>query len=141
MNRLDRFMEKTHRDSETGCLMWSGTVHSTGYGHFWDGSKLVHAHRWIFIEKNGYAPEVVRHRCDTPLCVDWESCLIPGTQDDNIQDSIKRGRMPGTGDDCRNGHRDRWSTQVNYRNGRVNRRCKECARVWAAERRRRDEST
>ncbi len=136
MSNLDRFMAKTRRDPVTGCLLWTDAPHG-GYGRFWDGEREWFAHRWIFFEKNGYEPEVVRHGCDTPLCVDWERCLTGGTQADNIRDSIERGRMPGTGDECRNGHRDRWSSQVNYRNGNANRRCLECTRLWALEARRR----
>jgi hypothetical protein len=38
------------------------------------------------------APLVVRHKCDTPLCTKPED-LTTGTQADNIQDAVTRGRI------------------------------------------------
>jgi len=35
---------------------------------------------------------VIRHTCDNPKCINPEH-LISGTQDDNIQDAVKKGRM------------------------------------------------
>jgi len=90
---LERFMSKTKRDPVTGCLLWTkGLSRPQGYGQFSCGGKNWSAHRWIFREKHGYLPEVVMHRCDTPHCVDWEKCLMPGTTQMNRADCAKKGR-------------------------------------------------
>lgn len=52
------------------------------------------AHRRVFYRHNGYLPEVVRHSCDNPRCINPEH-LLPGTQQDNMQDRLQRGRWAG----------------------------------------------
>jgi hypothetical protein len=94
---LELFMGKTKRDPASGCLLWTASTNDKGYPIFHasdaQGCRFtMGAHRWIFREKFGYLPEVVMHRCDTPLCVDWERCLIPGTHADNMTDMIRKGR-------------------------------------------------
>lgn len=90
---LDRFMAATKRDPQSGCLLWTMATDADGYGVFSVGNKSFRAHRWIFREKYGYLPEVVRHGCDTPACVDWERCLIGGTTADNVADRVSRNRQ------------------------------------------------
>ena len=122
MEALDRFLSNTER-VPGGCLMWTGPKNPKGYGIFWDGKRQVLAHRWIFIEKYGFAPKVVRHDCDTPSCVDWVGCLLPGSQADNIRDAVDRRRFKGMGDKCQRGHSD-WGVQANG-----SRWCLECKRM------------
>lgn len=94
-SNIDRFMALTKRD-ESGCLLWTGGTNDKGYGLFnarnGDKVRSTLAHRWIFREKFGYLPEVVMHDCDVKRCVNWESCLMPGTYADNMQDMIRKGR-------------------------------------------------
>ena len=54
-------------------------------------------HRKVYYEATGELPEVVRHKCDNPRCVNPEH-LEGGTQKDNMQDCVQRGRAG----DCRN---------------------------------------
>jgi DNA invertase Pin-like site-specific DNA recombinase len=35
----------------------------------------------------------VLHRCDTPLCVNYEHLFL-GTQSDNLNDAVAKGRVP-----------------------------------------------
>lgn len=58
--------------------------------------RRTRAHRAVFIEYNGYAPPVVRHKCDRPECYN-PTHLLPGTQADNIKDMHDRGRNRGRG--------------------------------------------
>lgn len=90
---LERFMVKVERDSDSGCLLWMEGTDADGYGQFCVGGVTLRAHRWIFGEKFGYLPSVVRHHCDTPACVNWERCLIGGTEADNMRDKLSRGRQ------------------------------------------------
>ena len=48
-------------------------------------------HRKVYYEATGELPEVVRHKCDNPRCVNPEH-LEGGTQKDNMQDCVQRGR-------------------------------------------------
>ena len=57
--------------------------------------RQVYAHRRAFELFAGRAlrpKEVVRHRCDAPLCVNYDH-LLAGTQADNIADAVARGRI------------------------------------------------
>lgn len=51
------------------------------------------AHRFMWMVENldKPVPDVVRHTCDNPSCVN-PSHLVAGTQADNVRDSIERGR-------------------------------------------------
>lgn len=49
-------------------------------------------HRAVFWDTYGYLPEVVRHTCDNTRCIN-PAHLLPGTQKDNMQDCIRRGRI------------------------------------------------
>jgi len=44
-----------------------------------------------FFLRHGYMPAVVRHACDTPLCVNPDH-LLGGTRADNSRDMVERGR-------------------------------------------------
>ena len=48
-------------------------------------------HRKVYYEATGELPEVVRHKCDNPRCVNPEH-LEGGTQKDNMDDMKKRNR-------------------------------------------------
>lgn len=48
-------------------------------------------HRKIHYEETGEWPEVVRHTCDNPRCINPQH-LVGGTQVDNMRDMLERGR-------------------------------------------------
>ena len=87
-----------------GCLLWPGrTLPRNGYGQVnihTDGAwKVWLVHRRVFFEYHGWLPDVVMHRCDKPAC-GRISCLMPGTQADNVADMVGKGRQAlgaGTG--------------------------------------------
>ena len=54
-------------------------------------------HRKVYYEATGEWPEVVRHTCDNPRCIN-PAHLIGGTQCDNMRDMRERGRAG----DCTN---------------------------------------
>lgn len=77
------------------CWRWRGAVAAdTGYGVFNDGDKAVLAHIFSFtltrptLDRTGL---VVRHTCDTPLCVNPHH-LVLGTHKANTKDMDERGR-------------------------------------------------
>ena len=72
-----------------------------GYATAWvvkDGRVFTTTkHRKVHFETTGEWPEVVRHTCDNPRCIN-PAHLVGGTQADNMQDMLRRGRAG----DCRN---------------------------------------
>lgn len=76
---LERFAEKCAFDPFTGCVMWiggqtKGQGHTQPYGRFWDGEKMVLAHRWSAEHIHGFEIDglQVDHCCPagpSTLCV------------------------------------------------------------------------
>ena len=64
--------------------------------------KTVYAHRFFYELFYSRIPDgyFVCHRCDNPRCVNPDHLFL-GTQNDNIQDAIKKGRLNNAGE--RNG--------------------------------------
>lgn len=82
--------------SETGCILWLGAT-GAGYGIYTPpGEKRRGAHRHAYALANGPIPsgQVVRHSCDTPLCVN-PNHLSAGTHRQNIADMMERDRSAG----------------------------------------------
>jgi hypothetical protein len=92
MSVLSRFWEKV--DKTDGCWVWIGAVSNKGYGNFWDGVNYVHAHRFSWQLHNGIIPNglFVCHTCDNRKCV-RDDHLFLGTNDDNMKDAVRKGRM------------------------------------------------
>ena len=88
-----RFWNKV--DKSGGCWEWTAGVVSRGYGRFRLGYKTVYAHRFAYSLMHGSIPDNMQicHHCDNPRCVK-PSHLFLGTQSDNIQDSVTKGRWP-----------------------------------------------
>lgn len=90
--RLDAKTE--HGADDDACWLFTGSRSSFGYGHILDeDGKLIAAHRAAWKLANGPIPPdaVVRHRCDNPPCVN-PAHLEVGTQGDNVDDMMTRGR-------------------------------------------------
>lgn len=78
-----------------GCLEWQLFCDNNGYG--WVRRRgirnsYIYAHRYAWLLEYGQWPEPqALHHCDNPPCCDI-SHLYEGTQQDNIEDMIARGR-------------------------------------------------
>ena len=89
----DKLLEQFHSSyqvTDSGCWLWTG-YKSGRYGGFYKQAK---AHRWSYETFVGPIPDgkVVCHKCDTPLCVN-PAHLWVGSQKDNVQDMIAKGRQ------------------------------------------------
>lgn len=72
------------------CMLWKGAVNTDGYAHMLGNIKV---HRLVYQLKHDkdITGLVVRHKCDTPLCLNPGHLLI-GTPADNNRDRNERGR-------------------------------------------------
>lgn len=78
--------------TENGCWEWQG-AESYGYGMIMRNRQRLRVHRVSYELWCEPIPEgmVIRHSCDNPSCVN-PSHLLPGTQAQNVQDTVVRGR-------------------------------------------------
>lgn len=101
-----RFSGKVEKSD--GCWRYTGNKDHRGYGKFFDGERLVCAHRFAYRLANGPIPEgmLVMHTCDHPWCVRPDH-LVLGTPQDNMDDMYRKGRERPAHrlrTTCRNGH-------------------------------------
>jgi hypothetical protein len=94
-NDARKFWKRVNKTDE--CWLWTGKPHRSdawGYGRLTVNGKTIKAHRFAYILAYGDIPSgmLVRHRCDNPLCVRPDHLLL-GTDQDNIDDKVSRGRQ------------------------------------------------
>jgi hypothetical protein len=75
------------------CWNWTAGKDKNGYGQIKINRKQFRAHRVMYEAVKGSIPKglVVMHSCDNPSCVNPDHLQI-GTNKDNSQDMIKKGR-------------------------------------------------
>jgi hypothetical protein len=78
------------------CWEWQLGRGRRGYGHVWVKGKTKKAHRLSYEAFVGEIPNgmLVCHHCDNPPCINPKHLFL-GTPQDNIRDSIRKGRFPG----------------------------------------------
>lgn len=80
-----------------GCIEYGGAKDSgtMGYGRFYDGNRMVRAHKFAWERKNGPVPHgmILRHVvCNNYACTNPDHMAI-GFDADNIADMIAAGRQ------------------------------------------------
>jgi hypothetical protein len=78
---------------ESGCIEWTGSSDTKGYGQLRVDRKLIKAHRYAVERINGPIPSgmVVMHACDNPKCVNIDHLRV-GSQKQNVHDMDLKGR-------------------------------------------------
>lgn len=92
----ERFWEKVKRGIGDECWQWIGAKSRHGYGNFGiRAGRTARAHRFSYEQQYGPIPTglLALHKCDNRLCVN-PNHLFLGTQTDNMQDMILKGRRP-----------------------------------------------
>lgn len=91
---IDRFWVKVDRSGgEDACWVWIACLSDKGYGQFvWHGRQEI-ASRVSYEIAYGVRPGnlEVCHSCDNPPCVNPKHLWL-GTRQDNIADSVQKGR-------------------------------------------------
>src|SRR3954463_13239409 len=62
-----RFWRKVQRTDS--CWIWLAAKSEGGYGRFWDGERLVNAHRFSYWLVTGEIPAELDHLCRNHACV------------------------------------------------------------------------
>lgn len=87
----ERFWGKVEKTDM--CWIWKANKDKDGYGYFYYNGKQVLVHRFIFfLTYKKWPKKFILHHCDNPSCIRIDH-LFEGTQKDNIQDAIKKGRF------------------------------------------------
>lgn len=118
------------------CWPWTGRAlgKNSKYGLL-DSPAGKTAHRLAWALANGRLPGegmVIRHRCDNPPCCN-PAHLVEGTQRQNVEDMIERGRGHWDPNVCPNGHPR--IPENTYTSSKGLRRCKVCIRESPTTRR------
>lgn len=118
---FQRLVNKVNIPDDRGCWEYLGGKDKNGYGQFWinDLRRSIPAHRAMYIAMNGQIPPnlVVCHKCDNPSCCNPDHLFL-GTDNDNVQDRVKKGRS-ASGDQ----HGSRTHPEK-IRRGEANNKCK-----------------
>lgn len=94
----ERFWANVDRRGPDECWPWLGNRNESGYGYMSRGRAdegKVYAHRLAYELAHGHLPPdvKVRHfKCDNPPCCN-DAHLMPGTQAENVQDMLDKGRQ------------------------------------------------
>lgn len=86
-------------DGPDACWLWQGSHSAGGYGKTAiNGQCDIYTHRLAYELSYGPIPpgQFVCHRCDNPPCGN-PAHLWLGTNHDNVQDSVSKGRFVGAG--------------------------------------------
>lgn len=81
---------------ESGCIVWIGGATTAGYGSIRYKYKHYLAHRAAWENANGPIAEGLQvcHKCDVPSCCRVDHLFL-GTNQENIADSVVKGRRKG----------------------------------------------
>ena len=90
---LEQFCLSFVVDTTTGCWLWAAGRHPKGYGRVrWSGKEERVSHVAYSLWKGPLRGVQALHSCDNPPCGNPDH-LFAGTQKDNIQDALTKGRM------------------------------------------------
>lgn len=95
MSKIVEILEnRSLPEALSGCMIWTGSVGSHGYGDFRLNKRHYLAHRAAWEEENGQIPQgmFVMHRCDNRMCVNPNHLML-GSHAENMKDKVAKGRQ------------------------------------------------
>ena len=120
---LGNFWSKVRKAGEDECWIWTASKRNKGYGAFtyvWNGKSIQdRSHRFSYVLHVGPIPDglMVLHECDNPPCVN-PAHLFLGTNQDNIEDMLTKGRHVPGGTHC--GENNRYRKGIDHPFARLN---------------------
>jgi hypothetical protein len=92
MKTIEQKLNERLVENSNGCVEWTG--HKMRYGYVRINGKIQKTHRLAWELKNGEITDglFVLHKCDNPACCNVDHLFL-GTQKDNMQDALKKGRL------------------------------------------------
>lgn len=93
-------LARLSRPDPTGCVLFTGYIHKTGYGNLRVDGKMCGAHRVAYEAFIGPIPSgsLVCHHCDVRACIRPEHLFL-GSHADNVADMIaKKRKKPAKGE-------------------------------------------
>lgn len=93
LSLFDKLFDKS-AITESGCYVFTGYIHVSGYGEMWCGGRTRQfVHRLSYFLCNGPIPEgqLVCHKCDNKPCINPEHLFL-GSYQDNSSDMVSKGR-------------------------------------------------
>ena len=118
-----RFNRGFRKGKKTHCWPWMKCIANQGYGSFWNGKRVMGAHRFSYELHVGKIPNglEIDHLCRNPRCVN-PSHLETVSKRVNILRGVGRGALNAKKTHCDNGHE---FTKANTYRGPLNNR-REC---------------
>lgn len=97
-----RILDSSKLNLVSGCWEWQNILCPNGYGQMLILKKRKMPHRVAYEEFVGPIPNglFVCHRCDNPACCNPEHLFL-GTQQDNMDDKVSKGRQSRGSKHCR----------------------------------------
>jgi len=123
----ERFWIRVDRRGPDECWPWLGYISPDGYGHLWDGSENIGAHRISWRLANGPTPagKELDHLCRHRSCVN-PGHLEPVTTFENIMRGESPPAINARKACCPNGHAYKAGK---FSNGKSYRHCPICSRA------------
>ena len=105
-----------------GCFDWMGTTTRKGYGLFWDGERMVSAHRWIYEYCQGTIPDGLQidHLCRNRRCVNVAHLDVVTSRENQARSPYD----PAKRTHCPSGHP--YNEENTYVNPKGSRECRAC---------------
>lgn len=111
----ESFQARTMPVTEAGCLLWTGYINQSGYGHIWVDGRDVGAHRYAWEQAKGPISDGMEldHMCWNRSCVNVDHLRIATTaQNSQNRVGAQRNSESGIRGVSWHAHRQKWRVTV-----------------------------